>query len=100
METTFTTITYKGKFVNTNLLEKGIYFQTTPILYDKNMSLEKLIANYKIIANQLSDLKISNRYFENLALCELTTVSLTFLPERELDDEEEFCRIFSISSNT
>jgi len=76
IETMFRVLMHSGRYVDTNLLEKGIYITSIPMLYSKNSTIEDLERQGRINLSYLSDLSISEKYFENLRLCELVDVSL------------------------
>jgi hypothetical protein len=75
-ETQFKVLMYTGQYVDTNLLEKGIYSTSRPILYSKDATIEGLEQQCRMIKDMTGELFISEKYFENLRLCKLIDVSL------------------------
>jgi hypothetical protein len=75
----FKTLTHLGQFVDTNLLEKGIYTKSTPQLYSIDETIESLVERGKRVKDMSGANFISDRYFENLQKCELSVVEVKFV---------------------
>lgn len=75
-ETKFKVLMYFGQYVDTNLLEKGIYSCSTPTLYSKDATIESLEKSGRMMKDITGELFISESYFENLRQCELVIVTL------------------------
>jgi hypothetical protein len=75
-ETEFKVLTYCGKYVDENLLDKGIYISNSPYLHPKDATLEKLIQDGLKVRKVAGDAFLPDSYFENLKKCDLVTVIL------------------------
>jgi len=75
-ETQFKVLMHTGQYVDTNLLEKGIYSTSRPTLYGKDATIELLEQQGKTMKDMTGELFISEKWFENLRLCKLVDVSL------------------------
>ena len=75
-ETMFRVLMHTGQYVDSNLLEKGIYSTTIPTLYSKDATIEGLEQQGRRMKDMTGELFISEKYFENLRLCKLVDVSL------------------------
>lgn len=75
-ETGFKALMFMGNYVDSNLLEKGIYSASEPKLYDKCTTIEGLEKQAKMLVVMTGDCFISERYFDNLRKCELVDVSV------------------------
>lgn len=75
-ETMFKILMHSGIYVDSNLLEKGIYATCKPILYSKNETIELMIERGKRMKDMTGANFMSEKYFENLRQCELVNVSL------------------------
>ena len=72
----FRVLMHTGQYVDSNLLEKGIYSTSRPTLYSKDATIEGLEQQGRIVKDMAGELFISEKYFENLRLCKLVDVSL------------------------
>lgn len=72
----FKILMHCGVYVDSNLLEKGIYSTQKPNLYSKEETIESLIEGGRIMKDMTDTQFISERYFENLKQCQLVNVSL------------------------
>jgi hypothetical protein len=78
--TLFKTLTYLDNYVDTNLLEKGIYTATKPTIYDNNTTLEMLIEQAQQVKDMLGNtMIISDSYINNLKQCQLKNIEITFI---------------------
>ena len=75
-ETQFKVLMYAGQYVDTNMLEKGIYSTSRPSLYSKNETIEGMEKQCRDLKGVRVDLTISDNWFKNLRECELINVSL------------------------
>ena len=75
-ETQFKVLMYMENYVDYNLLGKGIYLTSRPILFNKDTTLELIEEQLKTVRDMSGCGFISEKYFENLKLCELVDVSL------------------------
>ena len=75
-ETGFKALMYMGDYVDSNLLEKGIYSASEPKLYDKCTTIEWLEKRARMTVDMTGACFISERYFDNLRKCELVDVSV------------------------
>lgn len=75
----FKTLTYLGQFVDTNLLEKGIYIKDKPSIYSIDTTIESLVEMGKRMKDMNGIQFISDRYFENLKQCELSEIEVTLI---------------------
>ena len=78
MKKQFKTLFYINGFVDQNMLSKGIYFRKTPIIYDKDLTIEKLIEYHKKTSLDIFREELSNEYLENLSKCELKLITITY----------------------
>ena len=60
-----------GEYVDTNLLEKGIYGTNKPHLFDYNETIESIKNRAIDIQDKMGKHHISESYFENLNQCAL-----------------------------
>ena len=72
----FRVLMHTGQYVDSNLLEKGIYSTSRPTLYSKDTTIEGLEQQGRMMKDMTGELFISEKYFENLRLCKLVDVSL------------------------
>ena len=75
-ETMFRVLMHTGQYVDSNLLEKGIYSTSRPTLYGKDATIEGLQQQGRVMKDITGELFISEKYFENLRQCKLVNVSL------------------------
>lgn len=79
LETKFKVLMHHGVYVNTTLLDKGIYEIGTPNhLYSKDDTIESLVRLLEKVQANSYRVIVSDEYFENLKQCELVEVCLTF----------------------
>lgn len=76
MERKFKILVYEGMYVNTSLLESGIYTTDKPVLYSRNETIESLIKKSNEIKDKMGISFMSESYFENLQQCELVDVEI------------------------
>ena len=76
-ETKFRVLMHTGQYIDTNLLEKGIYSTSTPTLYSKDTTIKMIEDQGRLMKDMTGNLFISERWFENLRKCNLVYVSLT-----------------------
>jgi len=72
----FRVLMHTGQYVDSNLLEKGIYSTSRPTLYSKDATIEGLEQQGRMMKDMTGELFISEKYFDNLRLCKLVDVSL------------------------
>lgn len=77
MQTEFKCLTYLDYYVDFNLFEKGIYFTSTPLLYEKSTTISDLIERGREFKDMLGNNALSETFFENLKKCELKGFKLT-----------------------
>ena len=75
----FKALTFLGKYVDANMLEKGIYSCEKPYIYNRNETIETLIERGRNIKDITGNTMVSERYFENLSQCKLVEVSVNIL---------------------
>jgi len=73
-ETEFKILTHCGGYVDANLLEKGLYTSSTPHLYSKEETIESMIKRAMSVQDMVGHWHVSDKYFENLKMCELVSV--------------------------
>jgi len=73
-------LTYFGKFIDANLLQKGVYESDTPFIYNHGESIDTLIEKAKTIKDMSGGYIVSDDYISNLGMCELTTFTLIDKP--------------------
>ena len=64
---------YQHIYVDSNLLEKGIYATSKPYLYSEDETIENLIKRIKDLSETFYH---SDSYFENLNQCSFVKVEL------------------------
>jgi hypothetical protein len=77
IEKTFKVLMHMGEYVDSNRLYDGIYPTATPRLYSKDVTIESLVEQGRIMKDMTLQSFIQETYFENLMLCELVIVNLT-----------------------
>jgi hypothetical protein len=75
----FKTLTYLGQFVDTNLLERGIYNSEKPSIYSIDTTIDSLVDMGKMMKDMAGNSFISDSYFENLKKCELSEIEIKFV---------------------
>jgi len=75
-EIKFKVLMHCGLYIDSNLLESGIYATSKPTLYSKDETIESLIEKGKQMKDFAGLDFISQKYFDNLSLCVLTPVIL------------------------
>jgi hypothetical protein len=75
----FKTLTYLNQFVDTNLLNKGIYISEKPTIYPIDTTIESLVKSGKMMKDMAGNNFISDSYFENLNQCKLTEIEINFV---------------------
>ena len=75
----FKTLTYLGQFVDTNLLERGIYISEKPSIYSLDTTIDSLVNMGKMMKDMAGNSFISDSYFENLKKCELSEIEINFV---------------------
>lgn len=75
-ETEFRILMHLGKFVDENLLDKGIYACNSPYLHPEDATLEKLIQDGLKVRKIAGDAFLPDSYFENLKKCDLVPISI------------------------
>lgn len=73
----FKVLTYMERFVNENLLEKGIYATDVPHLHNEKTTMEDIVICAKQMQNMQTIVFISDEYFKNLQQCKLIEYKLT-----------------------
>lgn len=73
----FFVLTYAGQFMDTNMLQQGLYATDVPKLYSKETSIELMIQQGRTITDMTGNQFISEAYFENLSKCKPTEVQLS-----------------------
>lgn len=76
-KTEFKALMYCGEYVNTNLLEKGIYACDKPFIYHKDETIDTLIQRGKNIKDMTGATIMPEIYFDNLRMCQLVPISIT-----------------------
>ncbi|MCK9282295.1 MAG: hypothetical protein M0P71_16890 [Melioribacteraceae bacterium] len=80
IETKFKVLIHTGEYVDSSLLEKGIYSTSRPTLYGKDATIEELEKRGRTMKDITGELFLSEKYFENLRLCKLVDATLvTFI---------------------
>ncbi len=79
----FKTLTHCGAWVDTSLLEKGIYTSHRPHLYDSDLTIDTLIKISRTMKDITGASFLSDRYFENLSKCQLSDVYVSPQPPIE-----------------
>ena len=75
----FFVLTYAGQFIDTNMLQKGLYATDVPKLYSKGTTIELMIQQGRTITDMAGNQFIEETYFDNLSKCKLTEVKLSVL---------------------
>lgn len=75
-ETHFKTLMYIGTYVDTNMLQSGIYQITKPQLYSKDTTIDMLEQHGRMFKDMVGNQVISENYFENLKQCELVDITV------------------------
>ena len=78
LETEFKTLMQGGKYVNADLLWKGIYICSKPFLYSKDETIEKMIERAEQVKDMVETNFNSDKFIENLQKCELVKIFVTF----------------------
>ena len=68
----FTVLTHCGKFVDENMLPKGIYMTSRPNLHPKDFTIENMIEQY----DKVSHVLVLERAIENIKKCKIEPVTL------------------------
>ena len=76
MDQRFKTIVYLEEFVDYNQLEKGIYTAIIPYIFDIDETIETLIKKGETVRRFTGDHHVSDIWFENLKLCQLSEISI------------------------
>lgn len=93
IETKFKALMYGGQYVDSNILENGIYNTTIPRLYSIDTTIEMLVEQGRMIKDISGNNFIMDSYFTNLNKCQLVEVvlSLSNIPNKTdiyLDDSK------------
>lgn len=83
MNRTQKALMFAGQWVNTNLLEEGVYTQPSPALYPEYETIEGLEEKAQAAAAFFGRSEWFPRFRENLRKCKLVTVKITI--EHESD---------------
>ena len=75
-ETMFKILMHCGAYVDSNMLEEGIYSTKKPQLFSKNDTIELIEEKGRMMKDMMGIQMISERYFKNLRQCQLVDVSL------------------------
>lgn len=75
---TFLVLTHSNQFIDASMLYKGLYATNIPTLYDKDNTVELMINNGKRMIDIMGVAFLGEQYFENLAKCKLTPITLSF----------------------
>lgn len=70
----YKTLIHNDKFVDFNLLEKGIYSSEIPDLFDLETTIEYL---YKEIKESNHIFRCNNNFFTNLRMCKMVEVTVS-----------------------
>lgn len=76
IELEFKALMYLGKYVDANLIEKGIYTCSKPFIYSKETTIESMKEAASIMRDMAGIKFISGRYFENIDKCELVPIKI------------------------
>ena len=76
-ETEFKALMHCGKYVDANLLEKGIYACTKPFIYSKDETIETMIERGRMMKDMTGASFINEHYFESLKQCQLVPILIT-----------------------
>lgn len=76
-ETHFKTLMYLGTYVDTNMLQSGIYQCIIPRLYSKDTTIEFLEQQGRMLKDMSGNCIINETYFENLKQCELVDINVS-----------------------
>lgn len=75
-ETEFKILMNCGQYVDTNLLEKGIYACSKPFIYAKDETIENMIERGRMMKDMTGASFISEKYFDNLKQCQLVPIKI------------------------
>ena len=67
---------YNGFFVNTTMLNKGIYNRKLPCIYEIGTTIKGIEQQGKDMVDKLGSNFLSKSYFDNLRQCELVKFKL------------------------
>lgn len=70
----FKTLVFANQYVDTRLLEKGIYPCTTPRLFDRDETMDSIIERLKWTVDINGKSFVPDSYFENLKRCSLVDI--------------------------
>jgi hypothetical protein len=76
IESEFKVLMYMGEYVNTILLENGIYGTTIPVLLDKDETIERLTEMVIKMRDMTGASFLSEKYIDNLKQCQLLKISI------------------------
>jgi hypothetical protein len=76
-ETEFKALMHGGHYVDVNLLEKGIYTCSKPFIYSKEVTIEIMIEQGRMMKDMTGLCFMSERYFDNLKQCQLVPILIT-----------------------
>jgi len=79
MEQKFKILSYAGKYVDVNSLNKGIYATDKPFLYNYSETIESLINRGRQMKDMTGTTLIPESYFENLNQCVLVEALIVVL---------------------
>ena len=75
-ETHFKTLMHLGIYVDSNMLQSGIYQITKPYIYSKDTTIDMLEQHGRNLKDMIGNQVISESYFENLKQCELVDITV------------------------
>ena len=76
MERNFKILTYANQYMDANRLHEGLYACSTPFLYSKETTIEKLLKQAEDIRDKMGVWHINDKYFETLKQCTLLDFKL------------------------
>ena len=86
-ETIFKTLMYMNQYVDTTLLNGGIYFRSKPYVYSEDETIESLIENARTVKEMTGSNFITESYFENLIQCQLVPIVIRSQEEDQSRDK-------------
>jgi hypothetical protein len=75
----YLTLVYCGRYIDVNLLERGIYFSKRPFIYEKGTTIDMLCDKYLEMVGSLGMVFDVDSYINNLRSCELVRIGIVFI---------------------
>ena len=76
-ETKALALMYAGSFIDTSLLENGLYSTSTPAIYSDGNTIKLMEERARLLVDAQGKCYFSDAYFENLNKCKLVPVLIT-----------------------